>query len=49
MVSDGKNIPPEKGRAMVGMQRRPGPETPQWKIPRSEWPTVLWLVGQGET
>jgi hypothetical protein len=31
------------------VQRRPGPSTPQWKIPRSEWPVVLQRVDQGET
>jgi hypothetical protein len=25
-------------------QRRPGPDNPQWKIPSSEWPTVLRRV-----
>ena len=29
-------------------QRRPGPENPQWKIPPSEWPTVLRRIDQGE-
>ncbi len=29
-------------------QRRPGPEHPHWKIPPSEWPTVLRRVDQGE-
>lgn len=29
-------------------QRHPGPEHPQWKIPPSEWPTVLRHVDQGE-
>src|SRR5450631_2903427 len=27
-------------------QRRPGPDNPQWKIPASEWPTVLRRVEQ---
>jgi DNA invertase Pin-like site-specific DNA recombinase len=27
-------------------QRRPGPDNPQWKIPPSEWPTVLRRVEQ---
>ena len=29
-------------------QRHPGPEHPRWKIPPSEWPTVLRRVEQGE-
>src|ERR1019366_3510494 len=28
------------------LQRRPGPDNPQWKIPSSEWPTVLRRVEQ---
>ena len=31
------------------VQRRPGPSHPQWKIPQSEWPNVLYRVEQGET
>ncbi len=31
------------------VQRRPGPANPQWKIPHSEWPSVLRRVEQGET
>ena len=27
-------------------QRRPGPDNPQWKIPRAEWPNVLRRVEQ---
>ena len=30
-------------------QRRPGPDHPQWKIPPSEWPTVLAQIDQGES
>ena len=48
-ASDGNDDLTEKGRAVVGMQRRPGPDTPQWKIPRAEWPVVLRCVDQGET
>jgi hypothetical protein len=48
-VSSGNDGPYEKGRAMAGMQRRPGPDNPQWKIPRAEWPVVLCCVDQGET
>jgi len=29
-------------------QRRPGPDNPQWKIPPSEWATVLRRIDQGE-
>src|SRR6266516_1903708 len=29
-------------------QRHPGPEHPRWKIPPSEWPTMLRRVEQGE-
>ena len=29
-------------------QRHPGTEHPRWKIPPSEWPTVLRRVEQGE-
>ncbi len=29
-------------------QRRPGPENPHWKIPPSEWPTVLFRVEQNK-
>lgn len=29
-------------------QRCPGPDNPQWKIPPSEWPTVLRRIDQGE-
>jgi hypothetical protein len=47
--SDEDDGPAENGRAASGIQRRPGPDNPQWKIPRSEWPTVLRRVGQGET
>ena len=28
------------------LQRRPGPDNPQWKIPSSEWPAVLRRVEQ---
>ena len=31
------------------VQCRPGPSNPQWKIPQSEWPNVLYRVEQGET
>jgi hypothetical protein len=30
------------------LQRHQGPEHPRWKIPTSEWPTVLQRVDQGE-
>ena len=30
------------------IQRHSGPDNPQWKIPRSEWPSVLQRVEQGE-
>ncbi len=30
------------------VQRRPGPSSPQWKIPYSEWPNVLLRIDQGE-
>ncbi len=30
-------------------QRRVGPDTPQWKLPRSDWPVILQCVDQGET
>ena len=30
-------------------QRRPGPDNPQWKMPRSDWPTILQLIDQGES
>jgi hypothetical protein len=30
-------------------QYHPGPANPQWKIPPTEWPTVLWRIDQGET
>jgi hypothetical protein len=31
------------------VQRRPGPDNPQWKIPRFEWSDVLCRVDHGET
>jgi len=30
-------------------QRRPGSANPCWKIPSSEWPTVLRRIEQGES
>ncbi len=33
---------------IVEVQRRPGPSHPQWKIPHSEWPSVLRRIEQGE-
>jgi hypothetical protein len=30
-------------------QRRPGPANPSYAIPRSEWPTILRRVEQGES
>ena len=30
-------------------QRRPGPATPTYAIPRSEWPTILERIKQGES
>ena len=48
-ASEGNDGFTEKGGAVVGMQRRPGPDNPQWKIPRSEWPLVLRRIGQRET
>ncbi len=47
--SDEDEIAAENGRAPLEKQRRPGPDHPQWKIPRSEWPAVLRRVSQGET
>lgn len=29
-------------------QRRPGPDDPHWKIPVSEWQSVLERIEQGE-
>jgi hypothetical protein len=34
---------------VVSLQRRPGPENPQWKIPPAEWQTVLQRIEQGES
>ena len=34
---------------MPEVQRHSGPDNPQWKIPRSEWPIVLRHVEQGES
>ncbi len=34
---------------VVEVQRHFGPDKPQWKIPRSEWPSVLRRVEQGES
>jgi hypothetical protein len=33
---------------IVSLQRRPGPDHPQWKIAPAEWQTVLRRVEQGE-
>jgi hypothetical protein len=30
------------------LQRRPGPENPQWKIPPSEWPNVVRRVEENQ-
>src|SRR6266487_2403780 len=30
------------------VQRRPGPDDPHWKIPVTEWATVLHRIDQGE-
>ena len=30
-------------------QRQPGPDDPHWKIPPSEWSTVLDRIDQGES
>ncbi len=30
-------------------QRRPGPATPNYAIPRSEWPTILERIDRGES
>src|SRR6266852_5523549 len=45
LLPDTDNIPVDISTA----QRRPGPDTPQWKIPHSEWLVVLQRVEQGET
>jgi hypothetical protein len=37
--------PPSKLRA----QRRPGPVKPRYGVPRSEWPSILRRVAQGES
>lgn len=34
---------------MPEVQRHLGPDNPQWKIPRAEWPAVLHRVAQGDT
>jgi hypothetical protein len=34
---------------VVSLQRRPGPDHPQWKIPPSEWQSVLQRIEQGES
>ena len=34
---------------MPEVQRHLGPDNPQWKIPRSEWPVVLRRIEQGES
>jgi hypothetical protein len=34
---------------VVSLQRRPGPDNAQWKIPPSEWQTVLGRIEQGES
>jgi DNA invertase Pin-like site-specific DNA recombinase len=34
---------------IVSLQRRPGPDHPQWKIPPAEWQTVLGRIEQGES
>ena len=49
LVPDGSDGFTEKGRAVVGVQRHPGPDNSQWKIPRAEWPVVLRWVDLGET
>jgi DNA invertase Pin-like site-specific DNA recombinase len=46
---DGDAIAAANGRPTLGMQRRPGPDHPQWKIARSQWPALLHRVSQGET
>jgi len=50
ILSDGDASSAKNGIAPpLGKQRRPGPDHPQWKIPRAQWPAVLRRVGQGET
>jgi Sigma-70, region 4 len=49
LVSNGDDVLTENGISNSGAQRHPGPDNPQWKIPRSEWSAVLRRVGQGET
>jgi hypothetical protein len=34
---------------IVSLQRRPGPDHPQWKIPPAQWQTVLGRIEQGES
>jgi len=48
-VFDGNDGSPEQRISTLEMQRRPGPDHPQWKIPHAEWSRVLRRVGQGET
>lgn len=47
--SDEDEISAEKGRAPLEKQRHPGPDHPQWKILRNEWPAILRQVVQEET
>jgi Helix-turn-helix domain len=48
-VFDGNDGSPEQRISALEIQRRPGPDNPQWKIPHAEWSEVLRRVGQGET
>jgi hypothetical protein len=43
------NHPPiDQPDAPSHSQRHPGPDEPHWKIPVSQWPTVLRRIDQGE-
>jgi DNA invertase Pin-like site-specific DNA recombinase len=48
-VFGGNDGPAEQRISALEMQRRPGPDHPQWKIPHAEWSHVLRRVDQGET
>src|SRR5579885_3003449 len=48
-VTHRQNVPRPLHSLLKKEQRRPGPANPPYALPRSEWPTILARIEQGES
>jgi hypothetical protein len=48
-VTHRQDVPRPLHSLLKKEQRRPGPANPPYALPRSEWPTILARIEQGES